>query len=101
MRKLLRITAVAGYRGKRYRDETSLPREALEFPTQKMPKDTWGSILRWLMPDTGRIGWTRLPHFCDFFSVCVSYYQVCALCYLFLSFCLVFVFVFMRSLELL
>ena len=31
MRKLLRITAVAGYRGKRYRDEKSLAREALEI----------------------------------------------------------------------
>ena len=29
--KLLRITAVAGYRGKRYRDEKSLPREALKM----------------------------------------------------------------------
>ena len=31
VRKLLRITAVAGYRGKLYRDEKSLPREALVF----------------------------------------------------------------------
>ena len=29
MRKLLRITTVAGYRGQRYHDEKSLPREAL------------------------------------------------------------------------
>ena len=31
VRSLLRITAVAGYRGKRYRNEKSLPREALIF----------------------------------------------------------------------
>ena len=33
MRQFLRITAVAGYHGKSYRDEKSLPREALVFNT--------------------------------------------------------------------
>ena len=31
--KFLRITAVTGYRGKRYRDEKSLPREAFKIST--------------------------------------------------------------------
>ena len=38
VRKLLRITAVAGYRGKRYRDEKPLPREALEINFDKSHK---------------------------------------------------------------
>ena len=37
MRKLLRINAVAGYRGKRYRDYKSLPREALKNSGQQIP----------------------------------------------------------------